>query len=313
MGVSFGKFISPTFIHHNLYATAQIYLGKMNSIPVRHINATEKEPDFAGSFSIRDIDELLAGNDMVQELHRHDFFYILALKNGSGNHEIDFNPYAINGHSVFFMRPGQVHQLLLKAGSTGYLLQFTSEFFSSNDKASNLLLHKAGSINHYKLDTDHFQKLFAILTYIYEEYTVKQERYEQVIKANMCILFIELVRQQRNASSSHASLYLQERLEEFSALLEDNIFTCKHAAQYAAMMNLSVYQLNAITKATLGKSCSELINGQIILEAKRCLLATSHQINQTAYRLGYEDVSYFIRFFKKHTGFSPEAFRHNYK
>jgi len=313
MGVSFGKFISPTFIHHNLYATAQIYLGKMNSIPVRHINATEKEPDFAGSFSIRDIDELLAGNDMVQELHRHDFFYILALKNGSGNHEIDFNPFTINDYSVFFMRPGQVHQLVLKAGSTGYLMQFTSDFYFSDSKASNLLLHKVGSTDHYKLDKDRFEKLFAVLTYIYEEYTGKLEKYEQVIKANISILFIELARQQRNASFSRASLYLQERLEEFSALLEDNIFTCKHAAQYAAMMNLSPYQLNAITKSTLGKSCSELINGQIILEAKRCLLATSHQINQTAYRLGYEDVSYFIRFFKKHTGFSPEAFRHNYK
>ena len=27
---------------------------------------------------------------------------------------------------------------------------------------------------------------------------------------------------------------------------------------------------------------------------------------------GYEDVSFFIRFFKKHTGFSPEAFRHKF-
>jgi AraC family transcriptional regulator, transcriptional activator of pobA len=79
------------------------------------------------------------------------------------------------------------------------------------------------------------------------------------------------------------------------------------------MMNLSVYQLNAITKATLSKTCSDLITQQIILEAKRCLLATSHQVNQTAYRLGYEDVSYFIRFFKKQTGYSPEAFRHIYK
>jgi AraC family transcriptional activator of pobA len=288
-------------------------ISEMSSIPVRHINATQKEPDFAGGFSVRDIDELLAGNDMVQELHRHDFFYILALKNGTGNHEIDFNTYIINGHSVFFMRPGQVHRLLLKAGSTGYLMQFTSEFCLPNDRASNLLLHKAGNTNHYKLDTDRFQKLFAILTYIYEEHTGRLEKYEQVIKANIGILFIELVRQQDSNSPNHPGFYAQERLEEFSALLETNIFNCKHVAQYAAMMNLSVYQLNAITKATLGKSCSELINGQVILEAKRCLLATSYQVNQTAYRLGYEDVSYFIRFFKKHTGHSPEAFRHNYK
>jgi AraC-like DNA-binding protein len=106
---------------------------------------------------------------------------------------------------------------------------------------------------------------------------------------------------------------MQEHLDKFLGLLEINIFTHKQVSQYAGMLNLSAYQLNTIAKTTLGKTSSELINEHIILEAKRCLLATSSQINQTAYRLGYEDVSYFIRFFKKHTGYSPEAFRNNFR
>jgi AraC-like DNA-binding protein len=79
------------------------------------------------------------------------------------------------------------------------------------------------------------------------------------------------------------------------------------------MLNLSNYQLNAITKTTLGKTCSEVIDEYIILESKRNLLATSNQVTQIAFHLGYEDVSYFIRFFKKHTGYSPEAFRNNFR
>ena len=76
---------------------------------------------------------------------------------------------------------------------------------------------------------------------------------------------------------------------------------------------MSVYQLNNITKTTLGKTASDVINDHIILEAKRFLLATSEQVNQIAYHLGYEDPSYFIRFFKKHTGYTPEAFRSNFR
>ena len=87
----------------------------------------------------------------------------------------------------------------------------------------------------------------------------------------------------------------------------------EHPVDFAAMMSLSTYQLNAITKQTLGKICSDIINEQIILEAKRHLLATSNQVNQIATLLGYEDISYFIRFFKKHTGYSPDAFRSNFK
>ena len=109
---------------------------KMDKIPLRHINAPQKELNSSESFSIRNIRTLLAGKDMVQELHRHEFYYILALKKGGGNHDVDFTPYAVSNNSIFFMRPGQVHRLLLKAYCTGYLMQFREDFYSHHDNAS---------------------------------------------------------------------------------------------------------------------------------------------------------------------------------
>jgi AraC-like DNA-binding protein len=85
----------------------------------------------------------------------------------------------------------------------------------------------------------------------------------------------------------------------------------KQVSEYTEILNLSGYQLSSITKNILGKTPSELINEYIILESKRHLLATSDQVNQIAWHLGYEDPSYFIRFFRKHTGYSPDAFRSN--
>lgn len=284
----------------------------MKNIPVRHIKATP-EMNSSEGFSIRDVRDLLAGKDMVQELHRHDFFYILAVKKGAGHHEIDFTSYKVCDHAIFLMRPGQVHQHTLKAGSTGYLMAFRPDFYSPHDKASNQLLRKASAVNLHQLDAKRFNKLFPLLTHIFQEYTEKQEGYGEVIKANLGIFFIELVRQNSKTPLNKATTYAQERLEDFLELLETHIAQHKQVAQYGEMMNLSPYQLNAITKATLGKTCSELINEHIVLESKRYLLATSNQVNQIAYHLGYEDVSYFIRFFKKHTGHSPEAFRNNFR
>ena len=136
----------------------------------------------------------------------------------------------------------------------------------------------------------------------------------EIIKANLDIFFTEFLRQSRNSrgAQKNASSYAQERLEDFTDLLKDRATGLKKASQYAEVLNLSIYQLNAITRATIGKSASELINEQIILEAKRYLLATPNQIKDIADHLGYEDTSYFIRFFKKHTGYSPEAFRKNF-
>lgn len=285
----------------------------MKNIPIRYIKAIQKEPTFSGSFSIRDVRELLGGKDMLQELHRHDFFYILALKKGTGNHEIDFTAYEVCDNSVFFMRPGQVHQLSLKAISTGYLMAFKSDFYHSHDKVLNQSLRKVSNMNSYYPGADSFKKLLSILTHIFQEYTDKQESYQEVIKANLGILFIEFVRQHSKDPSNNIVPYTQERLEEFLGLLDTHISNHKQVSQYADMLNLTPYQLNAITKATVGKTCSELINEHIILESKRYLLATSNQVNQIADHLGYEDVSYFIRFFKKQTGYTPEVFRHNFR
>ena len=285
----------------------------MKKIPIRHITKSTKEPDFSENFSIRNLQDVLGGKDMIHELHRHDYFFILALEKGEGHHEIDFIPYQVCDYSFFFLRPGQVHQLTLKADSTGYLMEFNSNFYSPTDKASGQLLSKVSTKNLCQLDAKRIEKLFALLAYIYQEYSDKQESYREVVKANLGIFFIELVRhrQNKNGVSDKSSLYAQERMEELLVLLERHISTHKQVSQYAEMLNLSPYQINAICKANLGKTCSELIDEHIILESKRYLLATSNQVNQIAYHLGYEDASYFIRFFKKHTGYSPEAFRNN--
>lgn len=287
----------------------------MKSIPIRHIKSPPREPNLYEDFSIRDIVDMLDGKDMTQELHRHDFFFILLLKKGSGNHEIDFNSYKVCNDVIFFMRPGQVHQLNLKVGSSGYLMQFNRDFYSPKDKVAGLRLRRASSKSLCQLDSKKVNSLLAIMNSIFREYTDKQEGFLDVVKANLGIFLVELIRTRQSDKSptNVANPYQQERLEELFELIEIHIATHKHVSQYADMLNLSSYQLNAITRVTLDKSCSELINEFIILESKRFLLATSNQVNQIAYHLGYEDVSYFIRFFKKHTGHSPEAFRQNFK
>ncbi|MES2521047.1 MAG: helix-turn-helix transcriptional regulator [Bacteroidota bacterium] len=287
----------------------------MKDISIRKINTTPQELNLSESFSIRDIQSLLAGNDMIQELHRHDFFYILALEKGLGRHEIDFIPYEVNDYCIFFMKPGQVHQLELKANCTGFLVEFDASFYYPDESVSNQRLKKASSKNLCRLEVNRFEKILSILTYIFQEFTTKQTGYIEIIKANLGIFFIEFVRQSKDPSniSVNSNSYAQERLEDFLELLNIHILTKKQVSHYADLLNLSQYQLNAITKSTLNKTCSELINEQIILESKRQLLATSKQVNQIAFHLGYDDVSYFIRFFKKHTGHSPEVFRDNYK
>ena len=287
----------------------------MKKIPVRKINSADNEKSPSESFKIRKVQDVLNREELFHELHRHDFFFIIALQKGTGTHEIDFITYEVSDNSIFIMRPGQVHQLQLSADAAGYIIEFNTAFYHSKDKLSTQRLRKASNKNYCKLEINRFKKLLDTVTNIFQEYTGREEGYQDVIRANLDIFFIEFVRQSPNPKgpSTNVNSYTQDRIEEFSELLQMHITSCKQVSQYTALMNLSPYQLNEITKATIGKTASVMINEHIILEAKRNLLATANQIKEIADQLGYEDVSYFIRFFKKQTGYSPEAFRHHLK
>jgi len=287
----------------------------MKDIPVRKIRQSDNPEALPGKFSIRKLQEVLKGQDLVHDLHRHDFYFVLAVIQGTGTHDIDFISHPVKGHSLFILRPGQVHHLLLHADSRGFIMEFDHAFYHPREKLAKQRLIRAGSKNVCSVDPLRAAKIQWILDDIYNEFNEKNEDFIDAIRSNLDIFFIEVVRQSQNTNSAikKRNTYTQDRFEEFMTLLEKNIETQKQVAYYADSLNLSNYQLNAITKESVGKPVSQLINEQSILEAKRLLLATSNQVKDVAYNLGYEDISYFIRFFRKHTGQSPEAFRKQFQ
>jgi AraC-like DNA-binding protein/mannose-6-phosphate isomerase-like protein (cupin superfamily) len=287
----------------------------MKTIPVRHIASAQTLQSSAGRFSVRDLEQVLNGKDLVHDLHRHDFYFVLAVQNGSGIHEIDFVQYPVQANAVFILRPGQVHKLVLTADTKGFLLEFDLSFYQPKNTIAEHRWKKASSKNYCEVEAARFQKLHTHLATIFHEYSLKQEGYIEAIKANLDLFFLEYIRQSKNPNSIAKSEngYIQERFEEFVRLLETNIVSMKNVSEYADVLSLSPYQLNSIVKTSVGKTVSDLINDQIILEAKRHLIATPAQVKEVADQLGYEDPSYFIRFFKKHTGHSPDTFRKNFR
>jgi AraC family transcriptional activator of pobA len=267
----------------------------MKKIPIRQINTQ--------SFTLRKLEDVMAGKEMQHALHRHDFYFILAVQKGKGAHEIDFEKFAVTDNVVYLLRPGQVHELQLKAGASGYIMEFSPGFYQPSRKALNT--------NFCPLDNSRFEKMLQQLLIMHRELQEKREAYHDAIKASLDIFFIEFLRQQQSLENKTKKIlpYVQDRLEEFLEMVKLHSAENKQVAWYTDQMNLSAYQLNEITKATIGKPSSEIINDHIILEAKRYLLATANQVKEIADQLGYEDISYFIRFFKKHTGYTPDTFR----
>lgn len=77
----------------------------------------------------------------------------------------------------------------------------------------------------------------------------------------------------------------------------------------AAQLNLSPRYLSDMLKRETGKTAIELIHIHLIKEAKNRLRTDQQRVSEIAYDLGFENLSYFSKLFKKETGISPIQFK----
>ncbi|WP_200814401.1 AraC family transcriptional regulator [Parabacteroides sp. Marseille-P3160] len=99
------------------------------------------------------------------------------------------------------------------------------------------------------------------------------------------------------------------QLIRFINLIDENYQKGLTITEYAQLLHISTRTLSDLTNQLLGKSPSLMIQERIILEAQRMLLYSELNVNQIEYRLGFDDPSYFVKYFKKHTKVSPSEFR----
>lgn len=97
----------------------------------------------------------------------------------------------------------------------------------------------------------------------------------------------------------------KNHLMEFIHLV--NIHYAQHhdTGFYAGALNITQNYLNKLVKSKLNISAFQFIQNRIISEAKTLLRLTRVNINELAYRLGFESPSYFIKCFKKSEGITP--------
>lgn len=77
----------------------------------------------------------------------------------------------------------------------------------------------------------------------------------------------------------------------------------------ADALYISPWYLCKILKKELGNSFIQLLSEIRIQEAKRLLIETNYKVYEIGEMIGYSDVPYFTKMFKKHTEMTPNKFR----
>jgi len=104
-------------------------------------------------------------------------------------------------------------------------------------------------------------------------------------------------------------------ITEFSKILNEYISEGRleegipNVTYLAGRLNISRRYLTTLLKIETGKTAQELVHLALINEAKNRLLTDSKTVSEIAYELGFENMSYFSKLFKRETGFSPSSYK----
>ncbi len=269
-------------------------------------------------FSIDQFSDYLTGNPNTAKIHRHSFYHLTYFVNGGGDNVIDFKMYEVLPQSIFFMRPGQVHSWDLHSSVEGYVINFAPTFFDQLQISSSILDEFSFlSIFHEDqrvvLSENKKDKINNCFQQILAESSNEINRNSQIIIASAILQICGWASEEvQNGLPIVETGYNSLIFKQFIEQIEHNFLELKMPKDYAALLHITPSHLNFICKQQSNLSAGELIRDRIILEAKRMLVNFKLSVSAIAEMLNYYDSSYFVKFFKKNTGLTPEAFRKQY-
>jgi AraC-like DNA-binding protein len=270
-----------------------------------------------GSFSIERFEDSFANaRGDVFAPHRHDLYEVFWISKGRGFCTVDFQRYEIGPPMLVFVAPGQVHSWNLIGPFAGYVLLFTNDFFAirSIDATANpletALFAAPRSGPPIRVSDERSQEFSRLFEKLEAEFRDSLPNQDMALHAYLRLLMIEAKRiSEVQLGGGHKDESAGLLTKRFLQLVERNFLTPGSVMDYAEVLGVTTNHLIETTKHTMGRPAGKIIRERVLLEAKRLLRYSERSVSDIAYDLGFEDHSYFSRFFRKNTGMCPTEFR----
>ncbi|CAL1516286.1 AraC family transcriptional regulator [Chitinophaga sp. MM2321] len=240
---------------------------------------------------------------------RNLYFEIYWVKNERPSHFIDNKKMKIKGDWMYLIPPFRNYQFK-KDKKNGILIAFNKDLLIYEAKEFSLnvfnLFSSNGEFSTLFIDEENIKTLTAIVKVIEDEYEQNTDNLlllRTLIKAFLLKLMTGS-RQQLISPDLN-----EKRIYHFLLLLENHYTSEKKVDFYSEKLHLSTKRLNQILKQKMGKTVNQILQERLLIEAKHLLFIGNENIKEMSFSLGFEDPSYFSRFFKKMTKLSPEEFR----
>lgn len=288
----------------------------MNTVKTYQTVNSEKQNVSFGISKMEDI--YTKRNGKADEPHRHNYYTALIINKAKGLHKIDFNTYELSNQQIFFVAPGQVHQVIEKDKPIGFSITFSNQFLVENlipisfiDSLN--LFQNYGQSPPLFPTKEQFEDIEDFATNIFELFNNDANMKSLSIGAFLKLLLIECNNICAiNPVESDIDTTGDNLIRAFKKAVDNNYKREHSTAYYAKEFYITPDHLNRTVKARIGKTAKDYIQARIITEAKRLLYFSELSNKEIGYELGFNEPANFSAFFKKHTQLSPTSFKKSY-
>ena len=144
---------------------------------------------------------------------------------------------------------------------------------------------------------------------LFDEYHKDDFNNQNIIDALYTVVFskIEQLKKQQTVylkDSDKLMLFMK-----FKKLLDSDYTNNRNADAYAQKLCVTYKHLNVVCKEIANRTAKQFIDEHVILEAKRKLVNSNIKSTELTFLMGFEEPTNFSKYFKKHTGLTPNNFK----
>jgi AraC family transcriptional regulator, transcriptional activator of pobA len=270
-----------------------------------------------GHFNVFNVEPFPDGIPRPVPYSRRDYFKIMQV---TGNYNIHYadETIEIQKHALTFSNPQIPYSCEhLERIKSGQFCVFTSAFFHEFGDLKRYTVFQPGGTHIFELTDAQVPAVKAIFGHMFEEihsdyihkYDLLHNLVFELIHFAMKLPSAKVGKPAMNASQRIASLFMELLERQFP--IDDNHqnINLRSASDFAQQLNVHVNHLNRSVKETTEKTTSRIIGERILREAKILLKHSAWNVSEIAYALGFNEVTHFDNFFKKHVQLSPMKFR----
>lgn len=255
-----------------------------------------------------EIKKMVNLNETIRAPHRDDHYMFIIQQSGYLLWELDFNQITLNGASVGYVIPGQVHKYIDYKNCEGWFVFVYNGLISGQFRE----IFDAYLNTHQFITVEKNDPFFKLLPLFEDLLHQKQVPLQKTLVNSLTETLSGTIASKIIQSQNSKNLIGGQKYNtviRFKQLVNSKCKEVKQVKAYASMLSITPLYLNEVVKEITGFAASHWIHQEILLEAKRLLFYSSLDIKQIAYELGYEDHAYFSRFFKVNAGITATEFR----